>query len=230
MASPFHASGEWIEVRVLAATTPVPLGGEFTAELKDTWVMTKRPEDQVVRWTFSSPTGRRHEVAAEYQGEFAWRVRFAPDEIGPWRYRWTHTFTTQPYVSSEGRFDVLGVDAEKVRLQLEVLARDFEALRPSADIDAVTRLRVQFYRLQRAAMLLETPESFQAASGIELRELLNRVRSVLWGKPMPDLIPMVAHRRPGDAGAPKRRLHPLLRRGLRKSKAMSLRVLSLVNR
>lgn len=49
---------------------------------------------------------------------------------------------------------------------------------------------IRLARLERAALLLETPESFRSESGRELTHLINQVRELL-GKPVPKSILLV---------------------------------------
>ena len=35
---------------------------------------------------FSGPSGQRHAAPGFWDGEYTWRVRYAPDEVGPWTY------------------------------------------------------------------------------------------------------------------------------------------------
>lgn len=178
-------SWEWLQLRVLAAHDPLVLGEAFEASLRDTWVISGPPEDQEVPWTFLSPTGRRHEVPAEYVGSHEWQVRFEPDELGPWRYYWTQAFILEPYRSAVGDFDVIGGSLDNVLLQLreldrrmqELTGRQMQAQRPS--------LMAQFSRLERAAMQHMTPEAFASSTGRALRRALNRVRETLSGGPVP---------------------------------------------
>ena len=242
---PFSWSGESIQVRVSAVTDPVVLGQSFVADVKDTWVVTAPPEKQVVGWTFVSPTGLRHVVNAEYRGRFRWTVSFAPDEIGPWQYYWTQNFAERPYRSSVGLFDVVVGGRSSSRSQLWTFAERLEIEGRSSNRDELRRQWVLFSRLQRAAIQLEDPASFAATQGRDLRNLINRVRSLLWGKPIPDPIPLESHpltsealegsarepiprvRTPGPGQNRRgKRRHWLVRRvnGLRTVKSISARI------
>jgi hypothetical protein len=49
--------------------------------------------------------------------------------------------------------------------------------------------------LERAAMNLQTPESFASEAGCDLHELLNELRTLLGGKRIPDPLPLQAMER-----------------------------------
>src|SRR5690606_15642897 len=128
--SPTRGDWEWLQVRLTAAADRVILGQAFTAELRDTWVITGPPESQQVLWTFVSPTGVRHDVQAEYIGENSWKVEFYPDERGRWQYEWSQQFTEEGYRSAVLRFDVLLGSRENALIQVERFARMLEQTRP----------------------------------------------------------------------------------------------------
>jgi hypothetical protein len=181
---------DWFEVKLVAADDPVTLGWPFVAEFRDTRVRTAPPEDQVVDWLFVAPSGTRHAVRAAYAGDYTWRIEFVPDEIGPWRYSWRHAFTKKGYRSTPGGFDVLAGDADNVRTRIRALADRIRATDPAILEEQARSLMVELTRLERAALLMETPESFRRESGAEVRRLLNDVRALL-GRPAPDPIPLV---------------------------------------
>ncbi len=183
--SPTRGDWEWLQVRLTAAADPVILGQAFTAELRDTWVITGPPESQQVLWTFVSPTGVRHDVQAEYIGENSWKVEFYPDELGRWQYEWSQQFTEEGYRSAVLPFDVLLGSRENALIQVERFARMLEQTRPEPGSPEHRRSMVRFARLERAAMQFETPETFRSAAGLRLREFLNRSRAVLGNGPPP---------------------------------------------
>jgi hypothetical protein len=144
----------------------------------------------------------KHEARASYRGENSWTVEFTPDELGPWRYSFSLNFSGKPYHSAEGTFDALLGSRTNARTQLEVFLRRIEADDPKQD-EAALRLRmIAFARLERAAMQLETAESFASGSGDELRGLLRRIRARL-GEPVPDPIPLLPDRPPAWARTPR---------------------------
>jgi hypothetical protein len=212
--------GRWnsVQARVMAASEPLVLGEMFTAELIDTWVRSAPPEEQKVPWVFVSPTGFLHEVEADYQGDYRWAVRFEPNELGIWRYRWSHQFDGAPEESAEGRFDVVIGECEALIHQLEILlgeiaAADFDRDRSLRErlVNRLTRLkrkvlqeedsevsewqlrermRTRFARLERGALQLESAESFSRFHESEIRRLMKEIREQLGG-PVPDTIPLV---------------------------------------
>ena len=185
-----QAHGDWIQVRITAVSDSVSLGAPFMAGLRDTWVTTGAPSDQQLRFVFSSPTGITHEVNADYLGDFAWGLRFMPNELGPWQYCWSHRFTTERKESSLGRFDVIGGHPENIRAQLENLAVEIEEVRRTRGTARLDEHRIRFSRLQRAALQLVDPESYRSPGGEQLRRHFKVVRSLLWGRAVPDRIPM----------------------------------------
>jgi hypothetical protein len=203
-------------VKVTAVSQPIYLGTRFDATLRDTWIRTGPPEEQHVHWTFRSPTGIEHDVKAAYEGDFAWRVNFKPDELGPWAYRWTHTFTDTPYGSPAGRFDVIAADISAVLVALAALESRLLELRRSdgAPLVDLHRARIMFSRLQRAAMSFQDPEKFRGNLGRDLVRKLDRVRAALHGADIPEQIPLIAHPPVQPPEGDWDRLRRRVRRGL----------------
>ena len=182
-------SWRWIEVRLTAAVDPVELGNGFEAELLKPWVRNGPPETQSIPWTFISPTGAIHRVEASYVGDLRWRVAFRPREPGRWRYSWSHTLA-ESFQSEEHIFDVVAGSKEAVHKELQAFLED---VRREAKLnlygDRRTRLYgTRFNRLERAAMQLETPESFASEDGRALRALLNETREELGGEAVPSTV------------------------------------------
>jgi len=190
-AHPVEVSGGPVRIRLVAARDPVPLGQTFRTEFRNTWVRTAPPEEQRVPWTFVSPRGRQHVVEARYAGDYRWEVEFQPTELGRWLYFYETSFIDEPgfanpYRSAEGFFDVVAGDRETVRSGLRsLLARVRDAAPPSM-MEAVAEFGVPFWRLERAALQLETPESFRAEEGRETFDLLTEVRQVIGGRRVRD--------------------------------------------
>lgn len=187
---PFDVEWEWVQVRVVAAAAPLPLGRPFEATLRDAWIRTAAPESQVVPWTFTSPSGEIHRVQAEYREPHTWHVRFRPDELGAWTYGWSHDFDG-PFEGAPGRFDVVARDRAAVWEALEALAAEVEAARDLTSDELRERYQHRSMKLERAALLRETPESYRGATQERLSTLLRGIRSAFWGRPMPDTIPFV---------------------------------------
>jgi hypothetical protein len=195
VSMPFTADWDWVEVRLTAAIDPVVLGEDFTAELHDTWIRTDTPEEQEVPWTFVAPSGQSFTVPAMYQGHYKWQVHFQPNEMGRWHYFWTQSFLKKSYRSADGLFDVVGGNQANIIQHLKVL-RD---LIRNSNLTSLAERRQAFGRrfatLERAVMHLQTPESFTSEGGRDLRRLLNDLRSLLGGKPIPYPLPLQAMER-----------------------------------
>ncbi len=178
---------DWAEVRILAVRDPIELGSTFETSLHDTWVRTAAPQEQRVVFVFEAPRGERFEVLADYRGDYTWQVSFTPDEIGRWRYRFHESFLKEPYDSEEGVFDTVVLDRANARRQLSALA---DRLRENAGAtdDAPSPWAESFWRLERAAMQLETPESFASPSGRELFDVLTEVRTILSNRKVPRVL------------------------------------------
>jgi len=187
-AHPLDVEWDWAQVRVLAATDPHELGRPFETTLRNTWVRTAPPETQALRFRFESPRGKRFEVPGDYQGDYTWAVTFTPDEIGRWRYGFEEDFLKDRYQSAEAWFDVVLLDRENARAQLRALADRLRADPPADDGAPFPDLGPSFWRLERAALRLETPESLASESGRELLGLLTEVRELLGGRPVPDTL------------------------------------------
>lgn len=180
-----------IEVRILAARNPVALGEEYSARLRDTWVVSAPPEDQDVEWRFVAPSGAEHRVTGDYRGDFTWRVAFVPDEIGRWRVRWRHELAGPEEVGPAGTFDVGPGGADNAMEQIgELTERAAELPRTG---EGKERELARFLPLERGVMQDLTAEEFRADRGRALRRALDRAREVLWGRPMPAEIPMESH-------------------------------------
>lgn len=186
---PIEPEGQWLQLRALAMPDPLELGESFEADLADTWVLTGPPEKQTVRWFFESPTGSVHAIEAEYAGKYRWRVRFTPDEPGTWRYYWTQGFLLEPYQSATGEFHVRAADLDVVVAHLSRLE---EAVLATSRQDRHS-LYLRFYALERDGMRLLEPEDRNDAPGREFADVIQRVRSSLWGKAVPQPIPMQSH-------------------------------------
>jgi hypothetical protein len=185
----FRPDAEEYHARVLAARDPVELGSEFEAEVVDTWILTGPAETRAVLWTFESPTGSVHEAAAEYAGNYRWHVAFTPNEPGTWRYRWTHNFLPVSFHSPSGEFHVRAESLEQVLRELSLL----RSLADGGGADDRGRVHRRLYALEREGMSLLTPETYRSTPGIELKEAIRAARSALWGREVPDTIPLVSH-------------------------------------
>ncbi len=192
---PVPVEWDWVDVRLAAVTDPHAPGDVFQAEIRDTWVRTAPPETQNVVWTFSSPSGVVHTTRALYLGDHRWKVRFLPDEIGRWRYRWSQTFTERPYESLVGRFDVLGGDGDGVRRGLAGLIERARWEDPKTDPNRLDWFVTSLMRHERAALQAQTPESFASDAWISYKTLLNKLRGAINQTP-PDTLPLVANHPP----------------------------------
>jgi hypothetical protein len=188
---PVEVSGGPIRVRLVAAQDPVPLGQAFKSGFRNTWVTTAPPEQQRVPWTFVSPRGEHHPVEARYVGDYRWEVEFQPTELGRWRYFYETSFMDEPgfevpHRGAEGFFDVVAGDRETVHRGLGSLLVRIREAAPASQSEAVAEFGVPFWRLERAALRLETPESFRSDEGRETYALLTEVRSALSGHKVRD--------------------------------------------
>lgn len=102
---------EWqkIDLRVIAAESPVFEGSTFSTRYRDTWIYHFDLGDKPFKWIFISPSGARHAFQAEKAEDFYWKINFEPDETGRWHYYWTHLFygTEERQTSEIQHFDVL---------------------------------------------------------------------------------------------------------------------------
>jgi len=187
---PLETDWSWAQLRLTAARSPVELGSPFVSEIRDTWVRTAPPEEQVVEWRFTSPKGEETRVLADYAGDYRWTIEWTPTELGRWRYAWTERFVKRPYQSAEGVFDVVALDRENIRRQLAALAERIRREDPDASDKNPSSLAPTFWKLERAALALETPESFASPAGRELFALLTGVREALAQRKVPDEAPL----------------------------------------
>lgn len=185
---PVKLNGGRVQVKVAAVHDPVTLGSAFETRLKDPFLTTAPPEQQRVPWRFVSPGGEVTQVPAEYLGDYVWGIQFVPAELGRWRYSWTQEFTTPPYASEEGSFDVVAGDLDNINQQLAVLLSDIEEAGETDSERRYQRFETRFLALQRAAMRELTPRSYRNDIGAETRRLMNDVRGAIGGEPVP--VPM----------------------------------------
>jgi hypothetical protein len=180
----------WVELRAIAGLQPVALGRPFETWLRDTWLPTGPPEGQEVTFTFRSPGGESFERRAEYRGDYTFAVGFEPMELGRWEYSFSHEFE-HPYESALGVFDVIPLERAGVVAALRALLLKAEAVSATAAGEGgVPDLGPRFWRLERALLSLETPESFRSADGRERFALLTRIREVVGGRPVPESPPL----------------------------------------
>jgi hypothetical protein len=177
------------EVTLRAAGHVIALGSDFEDGVRDTWITTGPPEDQVVEWLFRTPNGNEHRVVADYAGDYTWRVRFHPDELGPWTYRWRHTLAG-PEEGPESRFDVLSDDPGVLREQLGLLAARLADRRSSLTSVEAEKDRIRFKRLQRALVSALGPDGLRSDDGKQALDEIRSVRSLLWGRAVPEQIPL----------------------------------------
>ncbi len=184
-AIPFEADWDWIQVRIVAARSPVSLGTAFDSEFVDTWVPNAKPEDQTVRWHFTDPLGRQVHLSGSYQEQFRWRVTFYPRVPGRWSYYLDHDLNWPPYRSEQVVFDVLSDDLTIVLDHLEDLAERIEASNRTTPSAKFERFGDEFMRLERAGMQLLTPEAFRSESGLQFSSRIDEIRRE-FGKALPE--------------------------------------------
>ncbi len=182
---PRPAGWEWVQLRVIAAREPVELGQPFETRLRDTWIRAGTPETRRVEFEWVTPQGVTESGLAEYQGDYTWSFRTVPTELGRYRYRFRQDFLKHPYEGAEGVFDVVLLDRENARRQLRALADRLRSSPPDGDGHPLPAEAPGFWRLERAALRLETPESLATESGRELFALLTEVRVLLGGREVP---------------------------------------------
>jgi hypothetical protein len=159
---------------------PLPWGDSFEQTVREMWVSDGKPEDHTLTWIFRSPSGAIHEVAADYAGDHQWNVRFDPTELGRWSYVYEHDLNlNHPYRSAEGAFDVVADERSRIHAHLRALARRIAAHDPEDQVDLVSIYGREFWAVERAAMQLETPESYRGPGGRETLDFLTSVRAAM---------------------------------------------------
>jgi hypothetical protein len=195
---PVRVDGPGFELRLVAAHDPLPYGETFRSGFRDTWVTSGPPEGQQVVWTFVSPTGIVSRADGDYLGSYTWQVEFQPAELGRWRYWFEHRLH-RGFRSSEGRFDVVAGDRAHVERALRDLLARIRTEHPRVAREDRRRLVEEygptFWRLERAAMAQETPETFRARSGDPLLALITEIREAMTGSPVPEHIEPRAYER-----------------------------------
>jgi hypothetical protein len=71
---------------IMSAHIQVPLWSRFECAFASECDYAHPLQDAVLRVTFTAPSGRTQRVDGFWDGGTTWRVRFAPDEIGEWRF------------------------------------------------------------------------------------------------------------------------------------------------
>jgi len=178
------AEDQTIELRALAALHPVALGKPFETTLRDTWIRTAPPEDQELRFTLVSPSGKKFEDIAVYEGDYRFSFSFLPEELGRWRYRFAHEFEF-PYESAEGIFDVVATERTGILAALEALSALLDREGVVLDEQRIPVHAPRFWHLERALLALETPESFVSPEGRTRFAKLTQLREVLGDRPVP---------------------------------------------
>lgn len=194
--APFESDHSGVTVRVRALSNPVEWGDAFTARFRDTWIRSGPPEEQRIPWRFTSPTGVEHEVLAVYSGDSTWTASFVPNEVGPWRYEWSHTLAGPKYRSAPGAFDVVVADREQGIAALRTLVEQAERVGVRQRPVEGRRLMAAFARLERAVLSLATPDTWRSEEFGPLRESLDKAREALWGSAVPRDLPMEPCRPP----------------------------------
>jgi len=167
-----------LEVELMAARDPLVRGEPFRTSFRDTWVTTAPPEEQDVRFTFIAPDGEVHRVTAAFDGDFRWSVDFTPDALDRWRWFYEHQLDGG-FRSADGIFDVVPGDAAALARQLRALAARVRAEHPEPDKAGVILYGPEFWRLERAALAGQTPESWHGPEGRALFDLISDVRKSL---------------------------------------------------
>lgn len=181
---PNQVPWEWLQVRVVGASHPLRLGSTFEAQIKDTWVRTGPPEDQRVPFVFISPSGMVDTVMAAYTGEYGWRVRFVPKELGPWRYYWSNSFTSGGFRSQLGKVDVIPGEVGSLIDALSDLR--IEASEKRLSRSSRQRMMVRLMRLERAVVERLGPSGLRGQEGAIALALLDSIRVVLGGERLPN--------------------------------------------
>jgi hypothetical protein len=66
--------------------TLVPKWDKYEITIGSTVFYTNAPNQATLKATFTSPVGEKQTVLGFWDGSLTWRIRFAPDQAGPWRY------------------------------------------------------------------------------------------------------------------------------------------------
>ena len=198
VAGPVVSRTGQIDLRIVAARSPVLLGEPFTARLRETWVLTAPPEDQEVVWRFTSPSGRSHAVRGKYDGDYTWRVIFRPDELGRWTSRWEHELSGSIQRGDGGCFDVVAPGVEEVCRRLGELSRELREIE-SGEIRYDEGLE-RLLHLERAGMHGMTPQELASEAGTRLREAVDAAREALSGRSIPEESSMDSHPLRREAG------------------------------
>ena len=181
---PTQINANMLELRVAATGTPVDLGAEFVAQIRDTWVTAGKAEEQDVKWLFTSPNGETIRESARFIGDFTWQVSVKADSIGRWRYNWSHALSGTEIRSEDSYFDVVAWDTQHVIAGLRDLGEEIEASGANPRSHAMLPFELSFMRLQRAAIVLQPQYSVDQASASRVE--IRKIREQLSGKPLPD--------------------------------------------
>ena len=188
---------------MIAATQPIELGQPFSSRFRDTWVKGGSLASRQVEFRLVSPQGQIYTVAAEYQGDFTWESSFVPEELGRWRYSMTQDFLKHPFEGPSQAFDVVLLDRDNGLEQLEAMADRLRRDSATAELGgAIQQQGPAFWRLERAILRLETPESLASPGGASASRCSPKSGSCLGGRKVPTKLKRTPLTRDPDGAAP----------------------------
>ena len=182
LVGPATIDARSIDIRVSAVTRPVPLGTDFVAQIRDTWVISGDPENQDVHWDFESPDGRQFSQTSEYLGDYSWRISLKTDAIGRWHYRWHHALAGHQVESDVHDFDVVAWERDDIASGLTSLRNAIQASGAEPKSHEMLPYELSFMRLERAAATVQVG----AIGDTEIRSEIRAIREMMSGEPVPD--------------------------------------------
>lgn len=174
---------------LISGFNPTALNKHFQATIHDTWITSNPPDQQQVFWHFRSPSGNIQTVKSEYKGDYDWKVNFLFDEPGLWHYWWTAEFTDKPYTSNSTKITVYVESIVDVITMLEKLKHEIIQAGITDKDTLHFRSTRKFNALERSLMSMLTPEQYQSPDFKSSRILLNSIRELMSGEPIPETIP-----------------------------------------
>jgi hypothetical protein len=186
LAVPTQVAAGPVTIRVAAVQTPVELGSQYVAAIRDTWVTTGKAEEQTVTWTFDDPYGETYRLQGQYIGDYTWQVSLPTNSIGRWTYRWSHHLAEKELQSENHSFDVVAREPASVLAGLRILREEIAASGAEPRTYEMLPFELSFMRMQRAAVALLPDLAANPETVDSITAGLKALREQLSGEPVPD--------------------------------------------
>lgn len=177
--------GTSVQLRVTAASHPAALGSDIELAIRDTWIPVGAPEEHEVRWTVQRPDTRQVEIAADYVGDYTWRLQVPADVPGRWTFQWHHALSGEPVDGERHVVDVVAWNLEQVRGALDALSSAIDASGAKPKSHEMLPFELAFMRLERAAVAELASSPKRDSENDEIFTKIKKLRVQLSGQELP---------------------------------------------